>query len=91
MKIGKLNEHCGECGIIDYCTEPYETPKLCIYEALSDVEESEYVRIAESITAEEIKDKLRKYEENNVSPWDDEHKGAICDIIIEKLFSKGRC
>lgn len=89
MKIGELNEHCGECELIGFCTEPYETPKLCAYEGLADVEESEYTRIAESITYEEIEDKLRQYEENNVSPWDDEHNGAICDIVLEKLNKVG--
>lgn len=89
MKIGELNEHCGNCGLIDFCTEPYETPQLCVYEELEDIEEEEYKRIAERITEKEIKDKLRQYEENNVSPWDDEQNGAICDIVLEKLCKAG--
>ncbi len=89
MKIGELNEHCGNCKLIDFCTEPYETPQLCAYEELADVEQEEYKRIAESITEEEIEDKLSQYEENNVSPWDDERNGAICDIVIEKLYKAG--
>lgn len=90
MKIGELNEHCGNCKLIDFCTEPYETPKLCVYEELADVEQEEYKRIAESITEEEIEYKLRQYEENDFYPWwDDERNGAICDIVIEKLFKAG--
>lgn len=89
MKIGDLDEHCGNCKLIDFCTEPYETSQLCAYEELSDVEQEEYKRIAESITEEEIGDKLRQYEENNVSPWADERNGAICDIVLEKLYSGG--
>lgn len=89
MKIGELNEHCGNCKLIDFCTEPYETPQLCAYEELADVEQEEYKRIAESITEEEIENKLRQYEENNVSPWDDERNGAICDIALEKLYKAG--
>ncbi len=89
MKIGELNEHCGNCKLIDFCTEPYKTPQLCVYEELADVEQEEYKRIAESITEEEIENKLRQYEENNVSPWDDERNGAICDIALEKLYKAG--
>lgn len=89
MKIGELNEHCGNCKLIDFCTEPYETPQLCAYEELANVEETEYKRIAESVTEEEIENKLRQYEENNISPWDDERNGAICDIFLEKLYKAG--
>lgn len=89
MKIGELDERCGECELIGFCTEPYCTPELCAYEELADIEESEYKRIAESITYEEIEDKLRQYEENGGNPWDDEHNGAICDIVLEKLYRAG--
>lgn len=89
MKIGELNERCGECELIEYCTEPYCTPKLCTYEELADVEESEYTRIAESITVEEIEDKLKQYEKENISPWDDEYNGAICDIVLENCIQAG--
>ena len=89
MKIGELNEHCGNCKLIGFCAEPYETPELCAYEELSEIEQEEYKKIAESITEEEIMDKLRQYEENNISPWDDERNGAICDIVLEKLYKAG--
>ncbi len=86
MKIGELQDHCGNCNLIDYCTEPYETPHLCVYEELEDVDEETYRQIAESVTEEEIKDKLKQYEENNISPWTDNHNGAICDIVLEKMY-----
>lgn len=86
MKIGQLNEHCGNCKIIAYCTEPYETPQLCTREELSDVTEEEYKQIADDISESEIRDKLRRYEEENINPWSDERNGAICDIALEKLF-----
>lgn len=85
MKIGKLKEQCGNCSLIQYCAEPYETPQLCTYEELEDVTEEQYIEIAGNITEEAISDKMRQYEENNVSPWDDERNGAICDIVFEKL------
>lgn len=86
MKIGELQDHCGNCKLIDYCTEPYETPHLCAYEELEDVEVKTYLKIAKSITEEEIADKLKQYDENGVFPWTDNHNGAICDIVLEKLY-----
>ena len=87
MKIGELDMHCGDCGIIDYCTEPYEAPALCRVSSLADVSEEKYIQLAEEITAAEIEEKQRQYEENSVG-WTDEEKGAICDIVLEKLFSQ---
>lgn len=89
MRIGELQDHCGNCHLIDYCTEAYGTPHLCTYEGLKNVEEEIYKQIAESIAEEEIQDRLREYEENNVSPWMDNHNGAICDIVLEKLYKNG--
>lgn len=79
--------HCGNCGVIDYCTEPFETPALCCVNALADVPEENYIQLAEEITSEEIEEKQRQYEENGVG-WTDEDKGAMCDIVLEKLFSQ---
>ena len=88
MKIGELQDHCGNCKLIDYCTEPYETPHLCAYEELEDVDEETYLQIAENVSKEEIEGKLSQYEENNISPWTDNHNGAICDIVLEKLYER---
>ena len=27
--INDMNSHCGECDLIDWCSEPYERPYLC--------------------------------------------------------------
>lgn len=88
MKIGELQEHCGNCSIIQYCTEPYNTPQICVCEELEHIPEELYKLIAEIITEAEIQDKLKQYEENDVSPWDDERNGAILDLILEKLERK---
>lgn len=85
MKIGELQDHCGNCKLISYCAEPYESPHLCVYEELEDVDEETYRQIAENITEEEISDKLRQYEKDSFSPWTDNHNGAIFDIVLEKL------
>lgn len=87
MKLGELNMECGNCEVIDYCTEPYDTPALCCVTFLADTEEKTYIQLAEKVTEEEIKEKQRQYEENGVN-WTDENKGAICDIVLEKLYSK---
>lgn len=63
MKIGELQNRCGSRKLIDYCTEPYETPHLCAYEELEDMDEETYRQIAGSVTEEEIEDKLNQYEE----------------------------
>lgn len=42
MKIGKLEQHCGECNLIDLCGEPYSDICICSSEALSNMEEEEY-------------------------------------------------
>lgn len=85
MKIGELQEHCGECPLIDYCTEPYSTPQLCTIESLNDVSTDTYQELAEKITATEMQEKLRQYEKCGVG-WTDDSMGAICDIVLEKLY-----
>ena len=87
MKIGELDMHCGNCGVIDYCTEPYETPALCCISALADISEEKYIQLAEEITSTEIEEKQQQYEENGVG-WADVDKGAMCDIVLERLFSQ---
>lgn len=84
MKIGELKEHCGNCSLIDYCTDPYETPELCMIEELRDMETAEYKRIAESITWEEVKEKQNQNETEDME-WDDDYKGSIVDIVLEKM------
>ena len=49
MLIGELQEHCGSCPLIDYCTEPYESPQLCAIEELENVDTDTYKQIARSI------------------------------------------
>lgn len=48
LKIGDLEQHCGNCKIIDLCGEPYSDVCLCCNEKLKDMQEDEYlVRVAE--------------------------------------------
>lgn len=47
MKIGQLDQHCGNCKIIDYCAEPFSDLCLCTIAELAEMQESEYKKIAE--------------------------------------------
>lgn len=52
MKIKELDQHCGECGIIEYCGNGFGFC-ICTDTRFGDMEESDYKRIAE--TAADIK------------------------------------
>ena len=84
-KIRELCERCGECELMKYCTEPYESPELCSIEELEDVPVKAYLRMANCITEEEIQEKIKEYEDNDSSPWSNKRAGAICDIVLERL------
>lgn len=49
MKIGELDQHCGNCNVIDYCAEPFSSLCLCTKAELKDVEESMYIFVAEKL------------------------------------------
>lgn len=49
MKIGNLDQHCGNCSVVEYCAEPFDSLCLCTREDLADVEESMYKFVAEKI------------------------------------------
>ena len=48
MKIGKLNMHCGECKLIEYCGEPYSDIAICGEERFKDVDEEEFMKLAKT-------------------------------------------
>lgn len=88
MKIGELQEHCGECPLIDYCTDPYDTPQLCKIDLLREANTEIYRELAEKVTDAEMQEKLHQYEKYGVE-WTDKNKGAICDIVLEKIYQMG--
>lgn len=59
MKIGQLDQHCGNCSIVEYCAEPFDALCLCEKEDLENIEESEYIKMAE-----EIQSRNRRYVSN---------------------------
>ncbi|PKM61665.1 MAG: hypothetical protein CVU99_02580 [Firmicutes bacterium HGW-Firmicutes-4] len=50
--ISDMNSHCGECDLIDWCSEPYESPYLCADGRFENVEVSKYIILAETSTVE---------------------------------------
>lgn len=67
MKIGELDQHCGNCKIIDYCAEPFDELCLCTDSRLNDVEEDKYIELAEqskeSTNMDICKDVLKKIQQ----------------------------
>lgn len=49
MKIGDLDQHCGNCGVIDFCGNPFGYC-LCRNKGFDDIEEDAYSEIAEKAT-----------------------------------------
>lgn len=44
MKIGELEQRCGNCMLVDLCGEPYSDVCLCCNEDLSELTEKEYIQ-----------------------------------------------
>lgn len=49
MKIGELDQQCGNCSVIEYCAEPFDSLCLCTREELQGVEEDLYKLVAKRI------------------------------------------
>lgn len=49
MKLGELEQHCGNCSVVEYCAEPFDSLCLCTRAELKEVKESTYKCVAEKI------------------------------------------
>lgn len=49
MKIGELEQHCGNCTLMEYCAEPFDSLCLCAREELVDVKVNTYKVVAQKI------------------------------------------
>jgi len=47
LKVEDMDSHCGECGLIDWCGEPYELPYLCNDNRFNDTGVEKYKTMAE--------------------------------------------
>lgn len=72
MKIGELDNHCGNCKLLDndLCGEPYSEVHMCKIPILSEMEESEYMR-----RVEEIRKKSKRHWSNLTL------QNKVCDQI----------
>ena len=73
MRIGKLDQHCGNCKILQYCAEPFSELCVCARTALEDMQEEEYIR-----QAEEIRRKWKRNKRASIS------NTAICNRICRE-------
>lgn len=46
MKLGELEQHCGNCEVIDLCGEPWSDIMLCANMRIEHVEEKDYLKFA---------------------------------------------
>ena len=51
MKIGELEQHCGNCNVMEYCAEPFNSLCLCTRDELKEVDEEMYKFVAEKLQA----------------------------------------
>jgi len=83
MLIGDLGQHCGECGVIEYCGNPFGYC-LCYDERFTKIEEEVYAKIAENCF-------LTRYKGCNgcdrddceICDLDDERKDFECELIAD--------
>lgn len=71
MKIGDLNQHCGNCDVIDYCAEPYSPLCLCADQRFCKCDTDTYIKISEEVTGKGI--------------TREQYKEAVADHVAEKL------
>lgn len=65
-----------------------DKPELCTIEELSDVDIGTYKEYAKALTEDDIKEKIKEYEENGFNGWSNNLAGAICDLVLERIFKK---
>lgn len=67
MKICELRQHCGECKVIHLCAEPFSELCLCTDSRFSNIEEEEYIKLAEktkvNVNEDELKNALEDLED----------------------------
>lgn len=94
MKIKELDQHCGNCGVSEYCGNPFGFC-LCRGGSFGDMEESEYGKIAE--TATDIKKfdacegcdrpdcEAYRYSDDNFADEACEHNDEARDYYCEQI------
>lgn len=94
MKIKKLDQHCGDCGVSEYCGNSFGYC-LCKDNRFGDMEENEYKKIAETATAIKPLDACEgcrrtdcgsyRYSEEDYENEDCEHEDEARDFACEQI------
>ena len=94
MLIGKLEQHCGECGVIDYCGNAFGYC-LCTDARFKFVDEAEYKNIAEKAPSYEDVGKqgfepCRNCSGENCDECDnnDENRDYVCNHIADFVWQQ---
>lgn len=75
MKIGELDQHCGNCSIIDYCSEPFSSLCLCTDKRLCECDTDTYIKLAKEV--------------NGQGMTGEQYKEAVADHVA-KAFKEGQ-
>ena len=95
MKIGELEQHCGNCEVIEYCGEVFGYC-LCSDERFEDIAEATYTKIAYSAPATKNLEECEGCERidctvygslNEECEYYDEHRDYFCEQIADYVES----
>lgn len=87
MLIGELNGNCEKCSLNLFCAKVGQKPQLCNMQTLNYVDEKKYSSLVNSIAEKEIEDKMNHASIKSIEDsLYDNKKGAICDLVLEKLL-----
>ena len=78
MKIGELDMHCGNCGLIDHCDDPFSEVAICRERRLADIDEEVFLGYLETSTV-----RYRDTEEQKQAVIDDAYERFIKDNLAE--------
>lgn len=99
--IGKMDSHCGDCYLIEWCGEPFSDPYLCHDDRFKTIKISDYLKLAEASTVKtkdvDVSDVKREdynsesdYEEAIDEVISNTYKKLVADDVAKKLNAKVR-
>ena len=85
MKIGELNQHCGDCPIIEFCGNPFGFC-VCSIDSFKDVETERYKEIANNAETVTYCECVGCDDDNcDGCPCDDESRDYFCEQIANEV------
>ena len=89
MKIGELNQHCGNCGVTSYCGNPFGFC-LCTDDRFSEVDDELYDSAADSVSGlkrHEACDGCLSYGDDcDTCEYDDEARDYFCEQVADWVY-----